>query len=220
MFISILWEKKVVAGATQSPLLQCLSFTLCLALSVDNVNVLRVRSPLRIRLLPDSQPATGSLLTRDNSLARNLQLISCSMLGAWAPSPFPEVPHGGGHSQVSTPGTYLLRRKGLCYFPEPTCEISSCRFAPYSLMLQLFCNIQNLCQSYIELCVVTSALDTVRAGFNWHTILFNIFQKKNPYLLLSKFFRHYINTFLYSNIFENFQIYYCRDQTVFRGYKS
>lgn len=190
---------------------------------MDNVKVLRVRSPLRIRLLPDSQPATGSLLTRDNSLARNLQLISCSMLGAWAPYPFPEVPHGETHSRVCTRGTYLLWQKSLCYFPEPTCEISSCISAPYSLMLQLFCNNQDLVflgQSYIELCVVTTTQDTVRAGFNWHTILFNIFQKKNLYLLLRKIFRHYITTFLYSNIFENFQIYYCRDQTVFRGYKS
>lgn len=76
-----------VADAAQSPHFSfCLFHSPPFSLSVDKVKVLRVKSPLRIRLLPDSQQATGSLLTRDNSLARNLQLISCSMLGAWAPS--------------------------------------------------------------------------------------------------------------------------------------
>lgn len=60
------------------------------------IPVLRVRRPLRIWLLPDSERATGNLLTRDDSDQKFRVLLGRSLTAALGLAAFPQWPQREG----------------------------------------------------------------------------------------------------------------------------
>jgi len=66
---------------------------------------------------PDCEEATGSLLTRDHSFARNLQSVRFVPPRPGAPSSLPEGPQREAKIRAGTPGTRISPMDKLCYLP-------------------------------------------------------------------------------------------------------
>lgn len=91
---------------------------------------------------PDHEEATGSLLTRDHSFARNLQSGRFVPPRPGAPSSLPEGPQREAKIRDGTPGTRISPMEKLCYLPAEIYKIviANHRPVPSSTIKGCDCN--------------------------------------------------------------------------------
>lgn len=110
---SFISPKKQQVQPTLPKLGVCLSVFLC----VSSIRACACQETSKDTFFPGCKEATGSLLTRDHSFARNLQLGRFVPPRLWAPSSLPEEPQREAKIRACTPGTRISAMDKLCYLP-------------------------------------------------------------------------------------------------------
>lgn len=88
-----------------------------LFLCVSSIRGCACQDTSKDTFFPDREEATGSLLTRDHSFARNLQSVRFVPPRPGAPSSLPEGPQREAKIRAGTPGTRISPMDKLCYLP-------------------------------------------------------------------------------------------------------
>ncbi len=143
----------------------CLSLFLC----VSSISGFACQETSKDTFFPDHVEATGSLLTRDHSFARNVQSGRFVPPRPRAPSSLPEEPQREGKIRASTPGTRISPMEKLCYLPAEIYKVVIAHHRPVPSSTIKGCRCKDMipaissCWCPAELCCykITSLKGTV-----------------------------------------------------------